>query len=85
MSAGFFSFDDKNKLIDVSQMAFESEDALQTLVAEYPQLLSGDEGAAAGISEWLFVAREMGIPSGEDAGDRWVVDHCLLTGKEFRR
>ncbi len=51
MSTGFFSFDDKNKLIDVSQMAFESEDALQTLVAEYPQLLSGDEGSAAGISE----------------------------------
>ena len=70
MSTGFFSFDDKNKLIDVSQMAFESEDALQTLVTEYPQLLSGDEGSAAGISEWLFVAREMGIPSEEGAGDR---------------
>ena len=76
MSTGFFSFDDKNKLIDVSQMAF---------APEYPQLSGGDEGSAAGISEWLFVAREMGIPSGEDAGDRWVVDHCLLTGKEFRR
>ena len=78
MSTGFFSFDDKNKLIDVSQMAFESEDALQTLVAEYPQLLSGDEGSAAGISEWLFVAREMGIPSEEGAGDRWAVDHLFL-------
>jgi len=78
MSTGFFSFDDKNKLIDVSQMAFESEDALQKLVAEYPQLLSGDEGSAAGISEWLFVAREMGIPSEEGAGDRWAVDHLFL-------
>ena len=29
MGTGFFSFDDKNKLTDVSQMAFESEDALQ--------------------------------------------------------
>jgi len=84
MSTGFFSFDDKNKLIDVSQMAFESEDALQKLVAEYPQLLSGDEGSAAGISEWLFVAREMGIPSGapEIAGR---LTTCFLTGKEFRR
>ena len=78
MSTGFFSFDDKNKLIDVSQMAFESEDALQKLVAKYPQLLSGDEGSAAGISEWLFVAREMGIPSEEGAGDRWAVDHLFL-------
>ena len=50
MSTGFFSFDE-DKLIDVSQMAFDSEDALQELVAQYPQLLSGDEGSAAGISE----------------------------------
>ena len=48
MSTGFFSFDE-DKLIDVSQMAFESEDALQELVAQYPQLLSGDEGSAAGM------------------------------------
>ena len=67
MSTGFFSFDE-DKLIDVSQMAFDSEDALQELVAQYPQLLSGDEGSAAGISEWLFVAREMGIPSEAGTG-----------------
>ena len=77
MSTGFFSFDE-DKLIDVSQMAFDSEDALQELVAQYPQLLSGDEGSAAGIEEWLFVAREMGIPSEEGAGDRWAVDHLFL-------
>lgn len=77
MSTGFFSFD-KDKLIDVSQMAFDSEDTLQKLVAQYPQLLSGDEGSAAGIPEWLFVAREMGIPSEEGAGDRWAVDHLFL-------
>ena len=69
MPSRLSSFDDKNKLIDVSQMAFASE---------YPQLLSGDEGSAAGISEWLFVAREMRIPSEEDAGDCWAVDHLFV-------
>ena len=66
MSNGFFSISDEGRLIDVSEVDFPTEDNLQELVAKYPRLLSGDEGSPDGLSEWLLVTREMGIPSEED-------------------
>ena len=64
--------------MDVSQVDFPSEASLQELVAKYPRLLSGDEGSPDGLTDWLFVAREMGIPSEENQGDRWSVNHLFL-------
>ena len=66
MSTGFFSIGDDGSLIDVSEVAFPKEDMLQELVARYPRLLNGDEGLTGEPSPWLFVAREMGIPSEEN-------------------
>lgn len=78
MSSGFFSIDDDGNLLDVSEVDFDSEDTLQGLIAKYPRLLSGDEGAIEAPIEWLFVAREMGIPSEENQGNRWSLDHLFL-------
>ena len=78
MSNGFFSISDDGRLIDVSEVDFPTEDNLQELVAKYPRLLSGDEGSPDGLSDWLFIAREMGIPSEENQPDRWSVDHLFL-------
>jgi len=78
VSTGFFSIGEDGKLKDVSEVAFEKEDTLQELVAKFPRLLSGDEGSSAEPSQWLFVAREMGIPSEENQPNRWSVDHLFL-------
>ena len=78
MNSGFFSIDTDGNLNDVSEVAFSTEDALQELVAKYPRLLSGDEGSANDMTEWLFIAREVGIPSQEGQADRWSVDHLFL-------
>ena len=78
MNSGFFSIDNDGNLNDVSEVAFSTEDALQELVAKYPRLLSGDEGSANDMTEWLFIAREVGIPSQEGQADRWAVDHLFL-------
>lgn len=78
MSSGFFSISDDGRLVDVSEVAFPSEDTLQELVARHPRLLSGDEGPSGGLTNWLLVAREMGIPSEENQADRWSVDHLFL-------
>jgi hypothetical protein len=42
---------------------FESEDVLQELIAQHPDLLAG---------------REMGVPKREGGGDHWSVDHLLV-------
>ena len=64
--------------MDVSQVDFPSEASLQEFVAKYPRLLSGDEGSPDGLTDWLFVAREMGIPSEENQGDGRSVNHLFL-------
>ena len=78
MNSGFFSIGNDGNLNDVSEVAFPTEDALQELVAKYPRLLSGDEGTPNDMTEWLFIAREVGIPSQEGEADRWSVDHLFL-------
>ena len=78
MTKGFFSIDNNGGLNDIEERVFPSEDYLQELVASYPRLLNGDEDSAIEADEWLFVAREMGIPSEDGQGDRWSVDHLFL-------
>lgn len=78
MSTGFFSIGNDGSLIDVSEVVLPREDMLQELVAKYPRLLNGDEGLPGEPSPWLFVAREMGIPSEENQSDRWSVDHLFI-------
>ena len=78
MSNGFFSISNDGRLVDVSEQAFATEDSLQGLIAMYPRLLSGDDESVDGTDEWLFVAREIGIPSEANQPDRWSLDHLFL-------
>src|SRR5690554_1396985 len=50
-----------------------SEDRLQQLVAEHPDLLSG-----LCMERWLLVARELGVPAEDGGGGRWAADHVFL-------
>lgn len=59
----------------MSQQPFVSEDRLQELVAEHPDLLTADNEPP---DRWLLVARELGFPSEEGGGDRWAADHVFV-------
>lgn len=54
------------------------EDHLQELVAQFPELLPGEQIAPDDPLRWLLVRREAGVPDSEGAGNRWSVDHLLL-------
>ena len=69
----------KNKtLVEMKEEMYSSEDLLQSLLEEYPKLLAGDQIDSSAPRKWLLVSREMGLPSEEDSGDRWAVDHLFL-------
>src|SRR5262249_38311738 len=51
---------------------------LQELLAKYPNLLAGDQMDGAAPRRWLLISREMGVPSEEEGGDRWSLDHLFL-------
>src|SRR5262245_41494007 len=55
---------------------YEAEALLQTLIAEHPEVLTGDE--ENGTAGWLLVKRETGVPDQADGADRWSLDHLFL-------
>ena len=78
MNGNIYVMQDNGQLVAMQEHAYDSEVILQTLLAQYPTMLAGEQMDRADPRRWIVVAREVGLPS-EDAGaDRWSVDHLLL-------
>src|SRR5262245_27963269 len=78
MNGGIFLIQSGGELVEMKELPYDSEDVLQELLAKYPNLLAGDQMDRASPRRWMLVTREMGVPSDEDAADRWSVDHLFL-------
>jgi len=57
---------------------FVSEDDFQVLLAKFPALLAGDQIDPSNPRRWVLVRREAAIPSEENSGGRWSLDHLFL-------
>ena len=62
----------------MDEQPYETEDLLQTLLENYPDLLAGEQINEASPRRWLFVSREVGVPESEGGPDRWSLDHLFL-------
>jgi hypothetical protein len=78
MSGGIFLLQGEGKLVEMTEQPYDTEAVLQKLLADYPNLLAGDQMDAAAPRRWLLVSREMGVPSEDEGGDRWSLDHLFL-------
>ena len=65
------------KLIEMVEQPYKAEEVLQRLLADYPNLLAGDQDDEP-RRRWLLVERELGIAGEEDGSDRWSLDHLFL-------
>lgn len=65
-----------DELIEMVEQPYEAEDILQQLLADYPNLLVGEQDTRR--RRWLLVKRELGVASAEDAPNRWSLDHLFL-------
>jgi hypothetical protein len=72
---GLFLVQTDGSLIELSEDPYESEDALQELLARHPALLSGD---SENRRRWLLVTREAPIPDALGSTTRWSLDHLFL-------
>lgn len=72
--ASIFLIDPQNKLTELKQAEYESEDLLQKLLASYPSLLSFGQND----NRLLLVRREFGVPEEDDGSARWSLDHLFL-------
>lgn len=77
MGGGIYLIQGDEQLVEMAEEPYDSEDLLQALLAKYPSLLAGDQIRSA-PRRWLLVGRETSLPSEEDGGGRWSVDHLFL-------
>ncbi len=78
MGGGIYLIQDNDRLVELMEQAYDSEDQLQELLETYPNLLAGDEIDRATARRWLLISRDVTIPAEEDAGGRWSADHLFL-------
>lgn len=65
-------------LIRMEPESYVCEDEFQQLLANFPDLLAGEQINRTHPRRWLFIAREAAIPSEEGGSDRWSLDHLFL-------
>lgn len=78
MNGGIYLVQDDGQLVEMTERAYDSEDLLQALLAEYPSLLAGEQIDSAVPRRWLLISREAPLPSEEEGAARWSVDHLFL-------
>ena len=62
----------------MEEAPFATEDALQALIADHPELLDGKQMRPGDPRRWILVTREKGIAESVDSGSRWALDHLLV-------
>lgn len=74
-NSSIFLVDRDNRLTELTQSPYESEDLFQTLLADHPTLLrlaAGQDGSL------LLIKREQAVPDESGSSGRWSLDHLFL-------
>ena len=62
----------------LEETGYIQESDLQELLANYPDLIPGDQINPDDPRRWLLVSREMAVPDGNFEAGRWSLDHLFL-------
>lgn len=62
----------------LEEQRFSTEDELQSLIAEHPDLLGGEQVRPGDSRRWICVCREKGLAEIPDAAARWTVDLLVI-------
>ena len=68
----------QGKLEPLEEERFSTEDELQLLIAEHPELLDGKQIQPGDPRRWVLITREQGIAETSDSSARWAVDHLIV-------
>ena len=66
------------KLEALEETPFSTEDELQALIAEHPELLDGEQMRPGDARRWILITREKGIAPSSGESARWAVDHLIV-------
>ena len=78
MSIGVIILNKDGSLEEMNQEDYSSEEYLQTLLENYPNLLAGEQINETNPRKWIVISREFPVPGDDFSGGRWSLDHLLL-------
>ncbi|MDY6939680.1 MAG: hypothetical protein SWY16_18765 [Cyanobacteriota bacterium] len=78
MGGGIYLIDDDDRLVEMTEQAYESEERLQEWLEEYPNLLAGDRPSSEMSRRWLLVSRESSTKTEEEGTGQWSRDRLFL-------
>lgn len=71
MGGSIFVLDNNNTLNEMREAQFDNEVIFQELIERYPSILAGEQINPDNPCKWIFISREMGVPSQQDGNAQW--------------
>ncbi len=62
----------------LQEQPFSTEDELQALIAQHPELLDGEQIRPGDPRRWILITREKGIAQTPDSSAWWSLDHLIV-------
>ena len=78
MAGGIYLIQDDDRLVEMMEQPYDSEDQLQDLLVTYPNLIAGDQIDRATPRRWLLISREVTAASDEETAVQWSLDHLFI-------
>ena len=78
MAERIYTRTERGKLEPLEEERFSTEDELQVLIAEHPELLDGEQIRPGDPRRWILITREKGIAETSDAAARWAIDLLII-------
>lgn len=78
MAERIYSRRENGGLESLEEEPFFTEDEIQALVADHPEVLDGEQIQPGDRRRWLLITREKGISESPQSGARWSVDHLIV-------
>ena len=78
MPERIYTSDKAGSLEALEETPFAREDELQTLIAEHPELIDGEQIRPGDARRWILISREKGIATSAGGGALWAVDHLIV-------
>ena len=78
MAEQIYILDNEGNLSPMLEQPFDLEDILQELVANHPELLSGEQINPGDPRRFILIGREHGIADIVGGSNRWALDHLLI-------
>ena len=75
---GVFVLTDQHQLVPMKSAQFVTEDEFQSLLVNFPELLSGDTAERYIPRRWLLLNREQPVPAEDGGAGRWSIDHLFV-------